>query len=105
MQPELTDVRQRLLGDELLPRERVAAWLEQKTQSGEPVELVTSSGGAVIRRERPVIDYADPSDANVRRVASTSELEPLRHLIERLTRRYGWQPAQATAYVLAGAIR
>lgn len=101
---EVAKVRERLLGAALLARESVPAWLEHRARSGEPVEHVTTSGDAVVRQERPQIEYAGPGDTAARSVTSTSELEPLRQLSERLASHYGWQPAQATIYVLTGAV-
>ncbi len=101
---QVAAVRAQLLDGESLAPGSVAGWLEEKSQSGRWLEDVTTRDGNVVRRERPAVEYPDSTGVAVLRVPSTPELEPLRRLAIHLARRYGWQPAQATVYVLSGVV-
>jgi hypothetical protein len=68
----------------------------------DPPLTEVSHGGVAFR----VLDYAAPDDGWVHRIAvpAGSRLDGLRVLSQSLARTCGWQPAQATVFVVAGVI-
>lgn len=117
---EVVAFRREVLRGKLLKPERVAEWIERRSREGEQVRRKVLGepwevdpraegrewidGRPVVRYETPSVEYAAPEGGWVQRAASSSELERLRKVGEGLASRYGWQPAQATIFLLTGAV-
>jgi hypothetical protein len=72
---------------------------------GEPVEHQTfDQRGALVNREKPEVAIFGPDDEWVRYSLSTEELEPLRSVSELLAKHFGWHPARAVNFLLAGVV-
>jgi hypothetical protein len=111
---DVAGFRREVLRGKLVRRERVERWIQRRAASGERIErrvlgtpgepgFETIDGLPVIRRYVETIEYATPDERFVQHAGSTTQLEPLRQLSVALAKHYGWQPAQATVFVLTGA--
>ena len=127
--PAVIAFRRSVLADHLLDRAEVGEWIErQGQQDGGPsmllsvavpasrIDLETKPGRILVKwrrktleatsASRPSLAYGVPDDAWSRdvpvRIGGT--LDRLRELSEQLSRHYRWDQAQATIFVLTGAI-
>ena len=116
--------RRNALRGRLLKPERAGDWIRRRAKRGTPVRHVRlpwppgpddlrvleerSDAGQVppFSVFSPTLKYvAYRNDRRfVASVVSTDELEPLRRLAESLAGLYGWEPATATEFVLAGRV-
>jgi hypothetical protein len=98
---ELDKFRSDHLGGDPLGADQVASWIEARIE--EPTTYETKADAASIQVERRTLEYAVVGSDWVQRVpiAQGSVLDELRSLSEAIARESGWQPAQATSFVLA----
>lgn len=117
---EVVAFRREVLRGNLLKPEQVAEWVERRSREGEQVRRKTLGepwevdpaaegrewidGRPVVRYETPSVEYAAPEGGWVQAAASSSELERLRKVGEGLASSYGWEQAQATIFLLTGAV-
>lgn len=113
----VVSLRRDVLGEQLVEPAKVGEWIAQRSSHGEPIKrkvlgapseakegLETIAGLPVVHYETPVVEYAVPGAGWVQVAASSSKLERIRQTSELLAKRYGWQPAQATVFVLTGRV-
>ncbi len=103
--------RSRRLPNGLLEFERIEAWISTIAKAdGKPSQYSTVVASAATRKCPDVgisaryLCYGSPASNFVRNipVAHNGVLDELRGITEILSKRYGWQPAQATLFVLTG---
>jgi len=89
------------LGGRTLAPEDEARWIEEHRETPSDYRTVVD-GEVVLHEYRRVLEY-DNGSGWVQGIETThgGALETLRALGERLARIYGWQPAQATAFILS----
>ena len=119
---EVARFRREVLGGRLLARGEVEEWVDRQAerdgpptrwlvaplppdvqpQAGEPLTLALQA----CRVQVETLRYVVPDDPWVRArpVAAEGVLGRLERLSRRLADRYGWHPAQATVFVLTGAV-
>ena len=129
-EPDVVAFRASVLGGSLLAWENVDAWIkEQAGRDGPRTDYlaVAVPEGYQLRQDKSgviltdppltvseeaagwavdvrLLEYGVPDDPWTRRVPTTTRgvLDVLRTLSEQLAKKYGWQPSQATVFVLTG---
>jgi hypothetical protein len=92
--------RREVLHGRLLARRDVEAWVKQRaTREGPPTIVADPMRGRSV-----VLLPFGTADGGISHVAITrgGVLDRLRQIVDGLVRAYGWQPAEAATYVLAG---